>query len=76
MTKIILEENCDGHGGFISVDKEALLMKVSERFPDDETIPEQFRNMTLIAWIKSDLDGRHIFYKKYQDKLRKAGFDI
>lgn len=75
---IVLEEVFDENGkymGRIAVDKEILLKKVSELHPNDDTIPEQFKNMTLIAWIKADIEDR-LGYKKYRGKLKEAGFDV
>lgn len=70
--RIVLAET---PGGKIVIDRETLLMKVSEVFPNDDTIPVQFRNMTLIAWIKADVEDR-LGYKKYHGKLREHGLDV
>ena len=71
---IVLEENCDGRGGYISVDKEKLTMKVSEVFPDTD-LPVETRNLTFLEYINADTEDK-LGWKKYRAKLRSEGYDI
>ena len=77
MTKpeiIILEEDSDGRGGYIAVDKHKLTMKVSEVF-EEGAYPPEFGHLTFLEYINADTEDK-LGWKKHRAKLRSEGYDI
>ena len=70
----------------ITVNEEDLSRKMSElwsdtrlqRIADESDLPlGVIKNMTFIAFIKSDITGKNLMgYKKYQQTLKDKGFDV
>ena len=74
----------DEDGGFTSIEKGKLTMKMKEIFSEESlaeaelegNMPPGFRNMPLIAVIKSNIAGNDSMgWKKHQKVLQDTGFD-
>lgn len=79
--EIILEQH--SNGGFVSIEAAKLTKHVDEVFAEEALIameatndyPPGFRNMTLIALIKSDLGGKNrMGWEKHKTALKDEGF--
>lgn len=80
--EIILHEDAMG---FESIEVAKLTMKMEDIFSEESLVeseasgafPLGFRNMPLIAVIKSNIAGNNSMgWKKHQKVLKDAGFDI
>ncbi len=79
--EIILKEYPDG--GFISVEVDRLTMKMEDLHSQEVLVsmeadmPVGFREMSLIAVIKSDIaNNDKIGWKQHQQVLKDDGFDV
>ncbi len=77
--EIILREYPDG--GFTSIKVEKLTMKMKDLHSEEALaeieadMPTSFREMTLIAVIKSDIANKDILgWKQHEDVLKEDGF--
>lgn len=79
--EIILREDPDG--GFVSIEVEKLTKKMKELHSEEvlteieADMPPGFRNMPLIAVIKSDIANKNIMgWKQHKKVLKDDGFDV
>ena len=82
---VILNEDNPGTPGtgFTSIEVDSLIAKMKDLYPEEQLVkmeadfPPGFRNMPLMAVIKSNIAGNDSMgWKKHKKALKDEGFDV